>query len=85
MSRRNGPQQTFEELIGVGSGSGTTALATIGSYVAVGCVRDLGLDDMLSASSLGQFSLQIKVTYERKKLPYGLSMLEQLVQKYPWI
>lgn len=59
MSRRNGSQQCFEEFIGK-SGSN----CSIGSYVVVDVTRDLGLDDMLSASSLGQFSLQIKVTYE---------------------
>lgn len=59
MSRRNGSQQTFEEFIGL---SGTTC--SLGSYVVVDCTRDLGLDDMLSASSLGQFSLQIKVAWE---------------------
>lgn len=59
MSRRNYSQQTFEEFVGI---SGSTC--SIGSYVAVDCVRDLALDDMLSASSLGQFSLQIKVACE---------------------
>ena len=59
MSRRNGSQQTFEEFVGV-SGSN----CSIGSYVVVDCTRDLGLDDMLSSSSLGQFSLQIKVACE---------------------
>ena len=59
MSRRNGSQQTFEEFVGI---SGTTC--SIGSYVVVDCVRDLALDDMLSASSLGQFSLKLKVTCE---------------------
>jgi len=59
MSRRNGSQQSFEEFFGL-SGS----ICSLGSYVVVDCVRDLALDDMLSASSLGQFSLQIKVAYE---------------------
>jgi hypothetical protein len=59
MSRRNGSQQTFEEFVGK-SGSN----CSIGSYVVVDCVRDLALDDMLSASSLGQFSLQLKVSCE---------------------
>ena len=59
MSRRNGSQQSFEEFFGKSGDS-----CSIGSYVVVDCVRDLGLDDMLSASSLGQFSLQIKVRCE---------------------
>ena len=64
MSRRNGSQQTFEEFSG---SSGDTC--SIGSYVVVDCTRDLGLDDMLSASSLGQFSLQLKVAWTPIKNP----------------
>ena len=64
MSRRNGSQQTFEEFSG---SSGTTC--SIGSCVVVDCTRDLGLDDMLSASSLGQFSLQLKVAWTPIKNP----------------
>ena len=59
MSRRNGSQQTFEEFSGkIGAKGG------IGSYVVIDVTRDLGLDDMLSASSLGQFSLQAQITYK---------------------
>ena len=59
MSRRNGSQQTYQEFIGK-----MLEASSIGSYVVVDVTRDLGLDDMLSASSLGQFSLQVNVTYD---------------------
>ena len=58
MSRRNGSQQVFNEFKGVIDG-----VPSIGSYVVIDVTRDLGLDDMLSASSLGQFSLQVSVDY----------------------
>ena len=60
MSRRNGSQQVFNEFKGIIDG-----VPSIGSYVVIDVTRDLGLDDMLSASSLGQFSLQVSVTYDR--------------------
>ena len=50
MSRRNGSQQVFNEFKGVIDG-----VPSIGSYVVIDVTRDLGLDDMLSASSLGHF------------------------------
>jgi len=57
MSRRNGSQQVFDEFMGHCEGK-----QTLGGIVVIDCTRDLGLDDMLSASSLGQFSLQMTVT-----------------------
>ena len=63
MSRRNGSQQVWNEFKGMVQ-VGNQSLNTIGSMVVIDCTRDLGLDDMLSASSLGQFSLQMTVSYE---------------------
>jgi len=67
MSRRNGSQQVWNEFKGMVQ-VGNQSLNTIGSMVVIDCTRDLGLDDMLSASSLGQFSLQMTVSYE--PIPY---------------
>jgi len=65
MSRRNGSQQTWGEFSGtvkVNDAAGVQTDATsIGPIIVIDPVRDLGLNDMLSASSLGSFSCQIKV------------------------
>ena len=64
MSRRNGSQQTWSEFSGqiyITNAAGKQVLApSLGSIVVIDPVRDLGLNDMLSASSLGSFSCQIK-------------------------
>jgi len=64
MSRRNGCQQTWSEFSGqiyITNADGDQELApSLGSIVVIDPVRDLGLNDMLSASSLGSFSCQIK-------------------------
>jgi hypothetical protein len=66
MSRRNGSNQTWAEFSGIvkinnAAGAQVDALS-IGSIVVIDPVRDLGLSDLLSASSLGSFSMQINVT-----------------------
>jgi len=66
MSRRNGCQQTWGEFSGtvkINDIDGVQADAiSIGSIIVIDPVRDLGLNDMLSASSLGSFSCQIRAT-----------------------
>lgn len=62
MSRRNGSQQSWNEFRGVvRSGNGTT-YNSLGSIVVIDPCRDLGLSDMLSSSSLGQFGFQAIVS-----------------------
>ena len=64
MSRRNGSQQTWGEFSGtvkINDSAGVQADAiSIGSIID--SVRDLGLSDMLSASSLGSYSCLVRAT-----------------------
>ena len=74
MSKRNGNTQTWAEFNGqirtansLYSQDGQTGSpilqASLGSIVIIDPVLDLGLSDFLSSGSLGQYGLQIKVTY----------------------
>jgi len=65
MSRRNGSQQTWNEFQGVLKSKEGIEYAGIGSIIVIDPVRDLGLSDFLSSGSLGQFSFQATVTYDK--------------------
>jgi hypothetical protein len=65
MSRRNGSQQTWSEFRGIVTNRFKTEYAGIGSIIVIDPVRDLGLSDFLSSGSLGQFSFQATVTYDK--------------------
>ena len=65
MSRRNGSQQTWSEFTGVVRNKYNIGFAGIGSIIVIDPVRDLGLSDFLSSGSLGQFSFQATVNYEK--------------------
>jgi hypothetical protein len=65
MSRRNGSEQTWSEFRGIVTNRFKTELAGIGSIIVIDPVRDLGLSDFLSSGSLGQFSFQATVTYDK--------------------
>jgi hypothetical protein len=65
MSRRNGSEQTWSEFRGVVKSKTGGELAGIGSIIVIDPVRDLGLSDFLSSGSLGQFSFQATVTYDK--------------------
>jgi hypothetical protein len=65
MSRRNGSQQTWSEFTGVVRNKNNIGFAGIGSIIVIDPVRDLGLSDFLSSGSLGQFSFQATVTYDK--------------------
>ena len=77
MSRRNGSQQTWGEFSGtvkINDSAGVQADAiSIGSIIVIYPVRDLGLSDMLSASSLGSYSCQVRATQKE------LSVLDSLL------
>jgi hypothetical protein len=64
MSRRNGSQQSWNEFRGtVSAGIGyNKKYCGIGGIVVIDPVRDLGLDDILSSGSLGQFGFQAIVS-----------------------
>ena len=64
MSRRNGSQQTWNEFRGVVRSGNGAKYTSLGSIIVIDPVRDLGLSDMLSSSSLGQFGFQAIVTTE---------------------
>jgi hypothetical protein len=65
MSRRNLSEQTWSEFRGIVVNRFKTELAGIGSIIVIDPVRDLGLSDFLSSGSLGQFSFQATVTYDK--------------------
>ena len=62
MSRRNGSQQSWSEFRGVVRNGNGETYNSLGSIIVIDPVRDLGLSDMLSSSSLGQFGFQAIVT-----------------------
>jgi hypothetical protein len=62
MSRRNGSQQTWNEFRGVVRNGNGTTYTSLGSIIVIDPCRDLGLSDMLSSSSLGQFGFQALVS-----------------------
>lgn len=62
MSRRNGSQQSWNEFRGVVRSGNGDKYNSLGSIVVIDPVRDLGLSDMLSSSSLGQFGFQAIVS-----------------------
>jgi hypothetical protein len=64
-SRRNGSQQTWAKFKGIVVNKFKTEYAGIGSILVIDPVRDLGLSDFLSSGSLGQFSFQCSVTYDK--------------------
>jgi hypothetical protein len=65
MSRRNGSQQTWSEFRGVVKSKNRLEYAGISSIIVIDPVRDMGLSDFLSSGSLGQFSFQATVTYDK--------------------
>jgi hypothetical protein len=65
MSRRNGSQQTWSEFRGIVKSKTGGEYSGIGSIIVIDPVRDLGLSDFLSSGSLGQFSFQATVTYDK--------------------
>ena len=63
ISRRNGSNQTWAEFSGIvktSNGAAQSDVLSLGSIIVLDPVRDLGLSDMLSASSLGSFSCQVR-------------------------
>ena len=63
ISRRNGSNQTWSEFSGsvkTSNGGDQSNVLSLGFIIVLDPVRDLGLSDMLSASSLGSFSCQIR-------------------------
>jgi len=65
MSRRNGSQQSWNEFRGVVRNGHGEKNNSLGSIVVIDPVRDLGLSDTISSSSLGQFGLQAIVSCQR--------------------
>jgi hypothetical protein len=64
MSRRNGSQQSWNEFRGTvrGASGYNSKYCGIGGVIVIDPVRDLGLDDILSSGSLGQFGFQAIVS-----------------------
>lgn len=62
MSRRNGSQQSWNEFRGKVRDGNRNLFTSLGSIVVIDPVRDLGLDDILSSGSLGQFGFQAMVS-----------------------
>lgn len=62
MSRRNGSQQSWNEFRGICRNGNGENITSLGGIVVIDPVRDLGLDDILSSGSLGQFGFQAMVS-----------------------
>lgn len=79
MSKKNGCQQSWQEFDGKVVTQKSNSIESIGSYLVIDPVMDLGLSDMLSSGSLGTYSVQFHVTFDVPasvaNLPYELLIL----------
>ena len=64
LSKKNGCKQTWGEFSGKLSTYASNSVESIGSYLVIDPVFDLGLSDMLSSGSLGTYAVQFHVTFE---------------------
>ena len=69
LSKKNGCKQTWGEFSGKLSTYVSNSIESIGSYLVIDPVFDLGLSDMLSSGSLGTYSVQFHVTFEAPYTP----------------
>jgi len=81
MSKRNGSTQSWNEFRGIVKDGEDTKLG-IGSIVVIDPVLDLGLTDYLTSGSLGQYGLQVEVSYDAKSVS---DKIPWLATKYPEI
>jgi hypothetical protein len=77
LSTKNGCKQTWGEFSGKLSTYVSNSIESIGSYLVIDPVFDLGLSDMLSSGSLGTYSVQFHVTFEAPTVgsPYELAIM----------
>jgi hypothetical protein len=77
LSKKNGCKQTWGEFSGKLSTYVSNSVESIGSYLVIDPVFDLGLSDMLSSGSLGTYAVQFHVTFESPNIgaPYELAIM----------
>ena len=86
LSRRNGNHQVYSEFMGSMKSGNGKSYAGLGSILCLDPVRDLSLDDYISSSSIGSFTIQVDITCDDfsvdSKIPDIINLQVNVINSY---